>query len=126
MIGAEDLRNVLVESVNARDPELIDDIDIEGISELVATIETLNERFPRLMMTRGDLEDRPVAVIWMPDQRERYEKVGHVELIPEEGGPHTELVEEVEPSLIAEDPPGLTVAEWESAREIDRGEGRWT
>jgi hypothetical protein len=61
------------------------------------------------MMTRGDIGDRPVAVLWMPNRNERYEKVGHLEVIPEEGGPHTELVEEIDPSLIAEDPPGLTV-----------------
>lgn len=57
----------------------------------------------------------------MPNRNERHEKVGHVEVVPEEGKPYTELVEEIDPSLIAEDPPGLTVAEWESARELDRG-----
>ena len=126
LIGTEELRNVIVDSINARDPEFLERVEVEGISTLEDEIETLNERFPRLMMTRGDLADRPVAVVWMPDRKERYQKVGHLEVIPEEDGPHTEIVEGVDPGLVAEDPPGLTVAEWESAREMDRGEGLWT
>lgn len=77
-------------------------------------------------MTRGDIGDRPVAVVWMPDQNERYQQVAHVVMVPEETGAHTELVEGVDPEMVAESPPGLTVAEWESALEIDHGDGRWT
>lgn len=122
LIAVEDLRNVLVESVNARDPELIENVDLPDVGELEGVIEMINERFPRLVMTRGDLDDRPVAVVWMPDERERYQQVAHVEVIPERDGPHTEIVEEVDPSLVAEDPSGFTVAEWESDRARDRGE----
>lgn len=126
MIATEDLRNVLIQSVNARDPELLDEVDHPDLSTLEETIQELNERWPRLMMTRGDIEDRPVAVVWLPDQTERYQQVGYVELAQDENGAHTDLIEGVDPALIAEDPPGLTVAEWESALEIDHGEGRWT
>lgn len=126
MIAIEDLRNVLVDSVNARDPELVEETDLSETEDLETVIEQINERFPRVMMTRGDLDDRPVAVVWMPDEREKYRHVAHVEVIPERDGPHAEIVEGVDPSVIAEDPPGLTVAEWESESAIDQGEGGWT
>lgn len=62
---------MLVESVNARDPELLEEgIGVGDTEDLEAVIEQINERFPRVMMTRGDLDDRPVAVVWMPDDRE--------------------------------------------------------
>lgn len=126
VIGAEDLRNVVVEAVNARDPKLIEEADLPETQSLEETIQTLGERWPRMMMTRGDLEGRPVGVVWMPDRNERYRQVAHVEIVNEANGPDTTLVEGVAPSLVAEDPPGRTVAEWESAIEVDRGEGRWT
>ena len=125
MIAVEDLRNALVESVNARDPELMGEVDLPDASEVEATIETINERFPRVMMTRGDLDDRPVAVIWMPDRNERYRRVAHVEILPEADGPHTEFIEGADPGIVAEDPPGLTVAEWESTEQTDGGAGDW-
>ena len=126
MIAVEDLRNVLVESVNAQDPELIGDVDVPNPSELEEIIEVINERFPRVMMTRGDLDNRPVAVVWMPDRNERYRRVAHVEILPEEGGPHTEFVEGADPAVLAEEPPGLTVAEWESTEQTDSGDANWT
>lgn len=128
MIGIEDLRNVIVEAANARDPELIEQT---GLSDAVAaaleeTIQTMDERWPRMMMTRGDLEGRPVAVVWMPDRNERYRRVGHIEIVNGQESPEVTLIEGVDASLVAEQPPGRTVAEWESAIEVDRGEGRWT
>lgn len=62
---------MLVESVNARDPELIGQVDLPDVSGLEATIQTVNERWPRMMMTHGDIGDSPVAVVWMPDKNER-------------------------------------------------------
>lgn len=125
MIAAEDLRNALVQSVNARDPQLMEEVDLPDTSGVEETIETINERFPRVMMTRGDLDDRPVAVVWMPDRNERYRRVAHVEILPEENGPHTEFVEGADPDIVAEDPPGLTVAEWESTEQMDSGASDW-
>lgn len=125
MIGAEDLRNVVVESVNARDPKLVEQADVADPDDLKKTIQTMDERWPRMMMTRGDLDGRPVGVVWMPDRNERYRQVAHVEVVADEAEPMATLVEGVDDSLVAEEPPGRSVAEWESAIEVDRGEGRW-
>lgn len=45
LIAVEDLRNVLVESVNARDPELIENVDLPDVAELEGVIEMINEAF---------------------------------------------------------------------------------
>ncbi|HEX6222211.1 MAG TPA: hypothetical protein VF115_14055 [Acidimicrobiia bacterium] len=57
---------------------------------------------------------------------ERYRRVAHVEILLEEDGPHTEFVEGADPAVLAEEPPGLTVAEWESAEQADNGDLTWT
>lgn len=124
MIGVEDLRNVVVEAVNARDPKLVEQA-MADTDDLKRTIETMDERWPRMMMTRGDLDGRPVGVVWMPDRNEQYRQVAHLEVVIDDGEPEATLVEGVAPSLVAEEPPGRSVAEWESATEVDRGEGRW-
>lgn len=126
MIAVEDLRNVFVEAVNARDAQLVEQADIPETEPLMETIQTMDERWPRVMMTRGDLAGRPVGVVWMPDRNETYRQVAHIELVVEDQALEATLVEGVDPELVAESPPGRTVAEWESASEVDRGEGRWT
>lgn len=125
MIGAEDLRNLVVESINARDAELLAGADLPGQDALVDLVQTMDERWPRMMMTRGDLHGNPVAIVWLPDRNEIYRQVGFLEVTAEQEGPETTLVEGTDPDLVAETPPGRNVAEWESATEIDRGEGRW-
>lgn len=125
MIDAEDLVNLVVEAVNARDPQLVEQTELAGTEGLMETLRTMDERWPRMMMTRGDLGGRPVAVVWMPDQNERYRQVAHAEMLTDESGPEISLIEGVDPTLVAESPPGRTVAEWESAAEVDQGEGRW-
>lgn len=125
MIGVESARNLLVESVNARDPDLLRQSDVPDVDTLIETIRTMNERWPRMMLTRGELGAAPVAAVWMPDANERYRRVGHVVVQPEEDGAHVEMVPDPDPDLVAEEPPGRTVAEWESAVEVDEGDGRW-
>ena len=125
MIDVEDLRNLIVEAVNARDPNLLGQADLDDSKALTETVRVMDERWPRMMMTRGDLNGRPVGVVWMPDRNERYRQVAHIDIAIDDGLPETSLVEGVDPDLVAESPPGRSVAEWESAVEVDHGEGRW-
>jgi hypothetical protein len=126
LIGVEDLTNVVVEAVNSRDPELLEQAELPSNTEaLKESIQTMDERWPRLMMTRGDLHGRPVGVIWMPDRNERYRRVAHMEIVPDEDAPKATLVEGPEPDLVIEDPPGRTVAEWESSDDDVTGGSRW-
>ena len=125
LIGVEDLTNLVVEAVNARDPGLLDQADISDTGALKQTIRTMDERWPRMMMTRGDLNGVPVGVIWMPDRNERYRRVAHLEIVPEDDGPEPTLVDSADPDLVSEDPPGRTVAEWESSKDTESGDSRW-
>ncbi len=125
MIGVEDLTNVVVEAVNSRDPALIDEADLPDSRALRETIRTMDERWPRMMMTRGDLNGMPVGVIWMPDRNERYRRVAHMEVVPDEDAPTATLVDGADPDVVSENPPGRTVAEWESANENESGDSRW-
>ena len=125
LIGVEDLTNVVVEAVNSRDPALIDQADLPDTGALKRTIQTMDERWPRMMMTRGDLNGTPVGVIWMPDRNERYRRVAHMEIVPDEDAPQPTLMERADPDIVTESPPGRTVAEWESSNDTESGDSRW-
>lgn len=124
-MNKEDLTNLVVEAVNARNPELIDELDIPEPQLLTDRIETIQERWPRLMMTRGDIEDRPVAVVWMPDAKETYQPVAHVEVTLDGDDPYMTLIEGTDPNLVAEEPANRKVAEWESSGEITGNRSNW-
>ena len=119
MTTKEDLTNLVVEAVNARDPGLIDDLDVPRPKLLTERIETIQQRWPRLMMTRGDIAGRPVAAIWMPDQHEVYQPVAHVEVTLDGDDPYMTVIEGRDPNLVAEEPASRSVAEWESVGEIE-------
>ncbi len=124
--GPDDLRDVVVESVNARDPDLLslaDDVIIrDGMGD---RLEHILERWPRALLTRGDLAGRAVAAVWLPDRNERYVRVGHLEFEIEAGGARMIVVPERDPDVVAEAPAGLEVAEWESSELIDSWDDWW-
>jgi hypothetical protein len=121
-MNREDLTSLIVEAVNARDPGLIEDLDVPRSELVTDRIEIIQERWTRLMMIRGDIEDRPVAVIWMPDSNEVYQPVAHVEVNLDGDDPYMTVIEGKDPDLVAEEPGKRTVAEWESVSELE-GEG---
>jgi hypothetical protein len=124
--GPDELRDVVVEAVNARDLEILslpEGIDVPV--DLRTRLQRVIERSPRTMLTRGDLSGDPVAAVWVPDRGERYVRVGHLEFSIEDGTARIVPVLERHPDVIAEAPPGLTVAEWESTDLADGGEGWW-
>jgi hypothetical protein len=125
MIEIDELRNTLVEAMNSRDPELFDELGVGDPGSLQEVIETANEEFPRMMMTNGDINGVPVAVVWMPDESDRYRVVAHIELVTEGADAHATLVDGVDPNLVAEAPAGETVAEWEVGIEDTQGDDKW-
>lgn len=119
------MRDLFVSALNARDPSLVDQPGVPNPELIEEKVETMNERWPTLMLTNGDLDGQPVAVLWAPDGSEEYQQVAHVEIVAEEDGFDLTYVEEVPPGLVAEEPAGRNVVEWESEAEIEEGEGRW-
>lgn len=125
LLAVDDMRNLLVDALNARDPELLSQPGVPNAEAIGEVVATMNERWPRMMMTRGDIDGDPVAVVWSPDEAEQYQQVAHVEIAAEDEAFDISFVDGVAPNLVSEDPPGRTVAEWESTSQLDRGEGRW-
>lgn len=121
----DDLRDVVVESVNARDPDLLSLAD--GIvirNGMGDRLEQILERWPRALLTRADLGGRPVAAVWLPDRNECYVRVGHLEFQVDDGA-HMVVVPERNPDVVAEAPAGLEVAEWESNELTDSWADWW-
>lgn len=130
----EDVLDEFVEILNAR--------DLEGVAELLApevtstvfgggTPETVVEgmsdlllRYPHLVTSRGEVGEEPVVVLWLPDEEERYRAVGYLDFAFEGGLiEHLEYVDEVPSDLLAEEPEGDELAEWDRWPGWDSGEG---
>lgn len=79
------------------------------------------ERWPRMMLSRGQLDTEPVAAVWLPDAEGRYARVGHLEFDIEDGSARMEIVEEVRGDLVSEPPAGLEVADWEDSEAVGEG-----
>ncbi|MDX1691796.1 MAG: hypothetical protein R3290_12315 [Acidimicrobiia bacterium] len=118
------IRDRVVEAVNARDPSLLEGIEFrEPFEDRLVRIQ---DRWPRLMMTRGHLAGDPVAVTWIPDTDERYVRTGHVEFVDDpDDGVHVSVVVGADPDLVTEAPAGSRVAEWESTKEIEGARADW-
>lgn len=124
----EAVRNVLVEAVNARDIALLDDhLDPDRAEQVRESLRDVNNRWPRLMLTRADRAKTPVAAVWLPDPDEDYRRVGAFELEVDQQGRliGLEFVEGIDPGILAEAPLSDEVAEWESMSELSAGEGNW-
>lgn len=116
-------RDIVVEAVNAKDPDLLslaDDIEVPPIT--MDSFLEIMERWPRVMLSRGQIGNEPVAALWVPDSESLYAPAGHLEFHIEEGTARVELVAGTHPDLVSEAPPGLEVADWEDAGAV--GEGR--
>lgn len=126
--GAETVRNLLVDAVNARDIERLEGhLEAEHAEDVRNELRALNERWPRLMLTRGDRGTDPVAAVWLPDTGEHYRRVGALDLRFDDADRilGLDFVEGIDPGILAEAPSRAQVAEWESMSEITAGEGDW-
>src|SRR5690606_22931062 len=110
------------EAVNAKDPDmftLADDVDIPD--DMIDRALDVMERWPRLMLGRGEIGLEPVAAVWVPDDDDRYALVGHLTFHIDHGVARLEVVDELDPELTTAPPPGLEIAEWESAAGVGEG-----
>lgn len=120
--GPDGLRDIVVESINAKDPDLLslaDDIDIPPA--MVDDVIEIMERWPRVMLSRGEIDRQPVAAVWAPDSDGFYAPAGHLEFQIEDNTARVELVPGTHPDLISEAPAGLEVADWEDAGAVGEG-----
>lgn len=120
--GRDGLRDIVVEAVNAKDPDLLslaDDIEVP--STTLDTFLELMERWPRAMLSRGQIGNEPIAALWVPDSDGLYALAGHLEFYIEEGTARVELLAGSHPDLVSEAPPGLEVADWEDAQAVGEG-----
>jgi hypothetical protein len=77
MTDVTTLRDLFVDGFNSRDVDelvdiLADDVEVpdvpdDGPSAVRELVEDLWERTPAVLLTRGDLAGRPVAVVWLPE-----------------------------------------------------------
>lgn len=120
--GRDGLRDIVVEAVNAKDPDLLtlaDDIEVP--TETMDTFLEIMERWPRAMLSRGQVGDEPVAALWVPDSEGLYAPAGHMEFYIENGTARVELLAGNHPDLVSEAPAGLEVADWEGAGAVGEG-----
>lgn len=132
----EDLRDAFVDAFNARDLEALlfivsDDVETpdvpgeDGATAFAEEVEAIWERSPEALLTRGYLDDRPIAVAWRPDEQGAWTRVALV-CFDCEGGVLTlvELPEDADglDRAQVEEPDGDEVDEWNDWSEWDRGE----
>ena len=110
--GPADIRDIFVEAVNAKDPDMFTLADVAVPDEMIDRALEVMERWPRLMLSRGGIGLEPVAVIWVPDDDDRYTPVGHVMFAVEDGAARFDVVDGPRPGLIpASLPAGIEAME---------------
>jgi hypothetical protein len=106
------LRDVVIESVNARDPDLLDLADEvvirNGMGDRLAQI---LDYWPGALLTRGELRGRAVAAVWLPDGDGCYVRMGHLEFQIENGHADMLIVAEHSFAVEAEAPVGREVTQ---------------
>lgn len=123
-----------VERFNARDvdglEELIaDDAEAEllsarGRDDLAEGFMELWERYPSLLLTRGDVDDEPVAAAWVADtEREDFDLVGVLRFVWDDSGERISRVDLVEApdETVLERPDPAELPEWADWRVVDEG-----
>ena len=132
----EDLRDAFVDGFNNRDVDSIlavvrSDVEcpdlsgVHGSQALAEELESIWERSPEAILTRGTVDGDQVAVAWRPDEVGRWTRVAlvcfdtdgrllSVVCLPDD----TDLLERAE----AEDPVEGDLDEWNDWSEWDRGE----
>lgn len=121
----ENMVDEFVECFNARDLDglralLSPDVQLEALSAagVDAAVEALGDLFfrePSIMLTRGEIENEPIAAVWQPGEG-RYVGVGYLSfLLTEVDGrliERIEYVDEIDESLV-EAPDSSEISEWE-------------
>lgn len=131
--AAENVRDEFVDYLNARDLDAIADMvsaevtsdlfDGVGVESAVQGLADLVLRYPQLMATRGDDGPRPVVAMWIPDEQDRFQLIGYLELSGEdEQIDRISYVDQPSEDLLVEQPEADELAEWQDWHEWDAGE----
>lgn len=134
---AEACIDEFVDYFNARDLEGLDELLSRDASstflrasdagEMIQGLGEILLAYPGIVLTRGELDDEPVAVAWVPGENHDYSRMGFFafSVVDED----EELIEHLEYSdefdegrLLAEEPEPAEIAEWEDWGEWDRME----
>ena len=131
--AVENVSDEFVELFNARDLDTIAELvtsevtsdlfDGSGVDSAVHGLAGLLRRYPQLIATRGEDENRPIVALWVPDEQERYRLMGYLEF-----GTDEELIDRISyvdtpgSDLLVEEPDENELAEWQDWREWDSGE----
>ena len=138
--AGEDVVHAFIEYYNAKDwdevagllapePELSLGAGIET-DGLVESLIELSLGHPGMLLTRGDKGTEPVAVAWVPDGEGRpWIMVGYFSFSLIDGSDHpliefldyTDVPEDAEDDLVAEEPAMDEVAEWADWNEWEEG-----
>ena len=123
-----------VERFNARDVDgleelLADDAEADllsarGRDDLVEGLMELWERYPSLLLTRGEVDDEPVAAAWVADtEREDFDLVGVLRFEWDDGADHVARIDLVEApeGAVLERPDPSELPEWADWRIVDEG-----
>jgi hypothetical protein len=130
---AENFRDALVDSFNARDldgiVELVSDsvtsdmFEGSGVDAAIEGLSALWMRYPSLMASRGDCENDCVVALWLPDEEGVFRSMGFLELtIEDDQIEHVTYIDDDDADFHAEPPDEEQVEEWLDWAEWDRGE----
>ena len=131
--AVENASDEFVDLLNARDLDGIADLvavdvasdlfDGTGVESAVHGMAGLLRRYPQLIATRGEEGSQPIIALWIPDEEDRYQMMGYLELSTEE-----ELIDRITyvdtpgSDLLVEEPSADEMDEWQDWREWDTGE----
>lgn len=124
---SRDVRDLMIEAVNSGDLDLLFLAEDVLITEpLIERMIELCQRRPRILLTEGVLEERPIAAVWMAGRSGRYERVGHLEISVCGERVSVTCMPTLVPGVVAAPPPEWEVAEWEDGLiEESKELGRW-
>ncbi len=131
--AAENLSDEFVDLLNGRDLDAIAEIVSEevtsnlfdgvGVEAAVHGLSDLLLRYPQLMASRADEGSRPVVALWVPDEDDRFQLMGYLDLsTDDEFVDRITYVDTEGIDLLVEEPDPDELAEWQNWPEWDSGE----
>ncbi len=133
--AAENVSDEFVDYLNARDLDAIAEMvtdevtsnlfDGSGVEATVHGLSNFVLRYPQLIASRAEDGSRPVVALWVPDEADRYQLMGYLDLSSDdERIDRITYVDTDVGDLVVEEPDPDELAEWQNWTEWDSGESR--